>query len=28
MTRIKGAGMPKYKTKDGSVPLRGDLILE
>ncbi|CAE6459723.1 unnamed protein product [Rhizoctonia solani] len=28
MTRIKGAGMPKHKTKDGSVPLRGDLILE
>ncbi|KAG8738616.1 hypothetical protein FRC10_006648 [Ceratobasidium sp. 414] len=28
MTRIKGAGMPKYKSKDGSVPLRGDLILE
>ncbi|KAG9075967.1 hypothetical protein FS749_012307 [Ceratobasidium sp. UAMH 11750] len=28
MTRIKGAGMPKYKSKDGSVPLRGDLVLE
>ncbi|KAF8599557.1 DnaJ-domain-containing protein [Ceratobasidium sp. AG-I] len=28
MTRIKGAGMPKYKSKDGSVPLRGDLMLE
>ncbi|QRV90144.1 DnaJ domain protein [Ceratobasidium sp. AG-Ba] len=28
MTRIKGAGMPKYKSKDGSVPLRGDLLLE
>ncbi|KAG8720275.1 hypothetical protein FRC09_009816 [Ceratobasidium sp. 395] len=28
MTRIKGAGMPKYKSKDGSVPYRGDLILE
>ncbi|CAE6385354.1 unnamed protein product [Rhizoctonia solani] len=28
MTRIKGAGMPKHKSRDGSVPLRGDLILE
>ncbi|KAG8752388.1 hypothetical protein FRC11_008403 [Ceratobasidium sp. 423] len=28
MTRIKGAGMPKNKPKDGGVPLRGDLILE